>query len=1368
MPTVASLKDGQGWQPLLLAFFTFQAAGPPTLLVSTHPFDGVAGPSFPGIGILPPGNYIGRIAQQDIDALQQRSQLGTDRIAKVALHLWDDDHFLWKNYCIFSDGSAKYGFRGATVQLALVMWQAGTTNFSSDAPIQFVGTCDMEILQQGGSVLSVFANNSHNTATVKLPLFPIQNRCPKLFPTNAAQRLLAATDPTSPYYPCGYGPDQGGYGNTGPANHTNAYGDVVTDGAGFFVSCDFTRSNGADATVGCMARLGNRATTSVAPDGDLMHDTSGRRTGAFAGVQWNPGTYYAIVKNYTSQSKIPAFSFLNQAVLGQYQNLLFGTQFVSAKLANVIESGNDTKMEAMICTGDIGTGGVLIVVVNGVELNKFSGPFSVDGSLGWKFGNVGGMEATGGRQGAATQELGYNLRHGNTLVNSALGDPYGSIAMIEVVVYKDIFTGFGVPTVQVLASGPELWEYLPILNISGGVVTFANNLPNGDCAGNPPYTVTIFGNTLSAANANWQLSSWSAGPPGTIILIGGPGGSGTGGYVRYQTGVNTSAGSIEKSNPAWVVLNILLMSNWQDTEFDLGTFSAAAVFCDAPISYVNAAGQTATHPRFKCQFSLEQRKTAAEVIAAVLRCFNGYLAWGPNGLLQLFINQTLADSQPVAITGSNYNTAVTSVHADGSAGTGHVAYSFEESNVARIGQGDNERPDLEFEQNATVMTPNEIYIQFQDEDNQFVLDSIGEIDAEAVARAGGALQPGGSLIPETLIVLGISNFDQAARIANVYMAERQRGNPANDPRGTITIKFGTTVRCEHLRVGHLVFFSWQALFIQRQLFRVIKISPSTDYQTARITISWVNEVWYEDLYGQAPQAFFNGTNTNRPARAPHPWQPFGEQPNSTIFDATEWNFHIAELDTVQQNGLLLVQLKIGGNLPIDQPNSAALPPLAPVQATTSNTGGSIPGGVRLFIQICGVDVNGNLSAASGTILAVIPAGTDTNTVTISNLGWSSQTAGYQLFAGYDHFSITHQQSATLGIGSMPTSITVSDLPNKLAYGPPDLAAASVLLQAKLIIHSGIIGTIVESLTSTTITLGEQPASPLRNDLTDYKVMLIGRPGLNGGNLPIIDFTVSSNASYVLTVDRDPTGLLFVGDVITVCAQANIASSTTIGDANFVSAYGPAGVGPEDASLLVRIIAGKGRYQIRTIASVSGDGTTYTLTRPWSTIPDATSRFIVEESTWPYGSPSTQINVSNLSDQPVSYLNIDNYPGKPLLVMPILVDATGNLSANEHRSPFRIIWTFGAQGERALSIDSTQLRTDGLVTYDASGGNRTYTLLPKDQVPNQTLVVQKIPGDGNTVSIVVAPLSGDTFLDGSTVITLSDGPGTNVSMLKFNG
>ena len=1267
MSVVSTLKESSGFVPLALCAFSFQGTGE-QLLVSTHPFSTPeGGPAFPGAGILPSGDYVARIQRHNLEGLQERSQLGIDRFAKATIDLFDADHYIWSNFVLDSSGNPKYGFRGASVQIALTMWQPGTSTFAADAPLLFVGTCDQELPRQGTEILSITANNGHNTATVKLPMFPIQSRCPLYFPSNAAERLQTI-DPGCAF--CPYAPDQtGAIGNTTTANLVDpTYGNAVTDKWGIYIMCDYTRSS-------CMERLGNSANTSVAPDGDLMHDKAPHATGAFAGIEWSPGTYYAYNKNYTSGQKIATFSYINSAVWGQYQNLLYSTQFVTPKISNIIEDGNATKMEAMICTGNIGSSGVQKVIVNGIEV-----PYNnSDVQLTWRWVN------TGGRFGHASTDTGYsNSGH------SALGDPYGSIATIEIVVYKDVFTGFGTPTVQVLASGPQLWVYTD------------------------------------------------------------------------QT-TKSLQGTPYNSNPAWVLLDLLKKANWQDAEIDMPTFITAAAFCDTSISYVDQTGTTQTHPRFKCQFSLEQRKSAAEVIAGVLRCMNGYMTIGQNGLLQLFINQALGDAQPSTITGSNYNTAVPTIKADNSNTNGYVAYHFNESNIVRTGSGDTTRPDLEFEQAATITTPNQIYIQFQDEDNQYVMDSVGEIDQPATLRAGGALQPGGSLIPENLTVTGISNFDQAVRIANVSMAERQRGNAADDPRGTMVMTFGTTVKCEHLRVGNLILFSWKALGIARQLFRVMKIAPGTDFAEARVTASWHNDVWYTDLYGQAPQALYSETNRNRPARMPLPWQAWGERPvtsaTNPVWSSQEYQFAVAEIDSASADGSPIVELQISGAPPINQVSAIANPPLVPVQATVSSTGGHLTGGQTLYFQLCATDSDGNLSAPSQTIMASIPAGTNTNTVTIPKLGWQAGTAGYMVFGGSSSLLLARQATGS----GQPSSIVITgdgSTPNGLEYisnsGPPDLNAATINCQVKRVIHSGIFAGQVASRSTSPNTITLASDGTLTVDLTNRKLLLIGRPNLDGATLPIIDFTVLSNAGYVLTVDRDPTLEIQVDDLMTVCLQANIASATTIGDALLVNDVYPTGATSQDVGLKVRIISGTGRYQERTIASVSTNETTYTLTQQWHTIPDSTSLFIVEDMAWKPTSSSTLSTASDPVSSVVATVDVANYLEEVVLVQCLVgsQDVPQRFSVAA-RSPLRMIFLWGAQGTRYITGDATMLATDSRVEATITV-DRTYTCLPFAQVPNQTFTMHNSKDSTANLTVRVDPSTSDTFEDGSTSFVLTPG------------
>lgn len=1437
MSTVATLKEStQALQPLLLCAWTFSGQSSPSLLLATVP---VTLPS--NIGIMPSGFYDGRIAAQDIEALQNRSQQGIDRAAKAQVHIFDADRFVWDNYVLdHTTGTPKYGFRGATIQVALIMWQPGTSTFSSDAPVVFVGTCDMEVPQHGGDVLLVSANSSHDMQTVKLPDVPIQSRCPWVFPPSTANHSDALFNPASPYYECGYSASvAGGVGNRattgGPANDgksiVDQFGTQVTDSNGYYLYCDYTRNSsfldqqGHTCPGGCMARLGNSATTSVAPDGDLMHDQSGNRTGRAGFVEWSPGTYYAIVKNYTSNSKIPAFSFINQAVLGQYQNLLYGTQFVNPKIANVLESGNDTLMECMICFGDIGAFGVgastsqgvyISVVVNGVQVAQTP---TGDPNLWWSFANAtdghGAYTSTGGRNGICTFIAKTQFSPSGS---QALGDPYGSIARIVIDVYKDVFTGFGVPTVQILAHGPQIWVYAPIASVTSGsgslVITWPSNYINYYFSG----PAQIFGTSSSALNGA-SLGVYTSQTSGggftlTTTFPCSATGSGTGGWIGQLTySVN--------SNSAWVTLDLLIKSNWALAEINLTTFQMCAFFCDTVIEYVNNTGQIATHPRYKSQFSLEQRRSAGEVLAAVLRSFNGYLYTDQAGLLCLGINRTLADEQPTAITGSNYNTPVNSTTAqfkgvwvasytyttgdmvtysggyytsstDGNTGNnpsggapwtsatqpqGYVAYLFNETNIARNGSGDTEYFDIEGEANATILTPNQIFIQFQDEDNSYVVDSLGQIDAASVTRAGGALQPGGSLIPETLTCLGIPNMDQAIRIANTYIAERQYGNLASDPRGTTVFTFGTTVKAEHLRTGHLVAMTLQTFGYSMQLFRVLKIQPSTNYSVARITVQFHNDIWYTDTYQQAPLTKASNVASNRPGRAPLPWQPYGEQPQpaatSPLWSSTEWNFQVAEIDGTDAAGNPAISLQISGNPPVNQISGSVQPPIVPSFGTVTTGGiGTLSGPLTVMVQLCALDGSGNYSAPSAIVTTYIPSGVVGAAVQINNVGWLTGSVGYDLFVGNDHFNITHQSSNG---ASTPTSFTINSIPNAITYGPPDLAAYSMYVQGKPVIHGGIIGETVVATDSTHITIGAPSSGTLSNNLVGYKILLIGRPNQSAiTNIPIIDFTIKSGPGFThgyvvnvdgsvkFLVDRNPTSLIDIYDVVVVCTQGNINSTTTIGDSNFVNAYTGSGIPSFEgnAGYLVRIISGTGRYQIRSIVGTAS-GTTYTVSPAWTVQPDATSYFIVESHSWPYASDTTQIANASYTDQPIAIVPFGNYAKQVVLVQPIIYDPSGNLASSQYRSPVRMLWLNGTQGTRTIDITTTggMYNTDRTLLFNTTGvtqptpttlngaintTQQNVTLTANYTAPNGT--VMQVDTGGSSELMYVQSGSGSTAIN----------------------
>src|SRR5262249_16683094 len=142
------------------------------------------------------------------------------------------------------------------------------------------------------------------------------------------------------------------------------------------------------------------------------------------------------------------------------------------------------------------------------------------------------------------------------------------------------------------------------------------------------------------------------------------------------------------------------------------------------------------------------------------------------------------------------------------------------------------------------------------------------------------------------------------------------------------------------------------------------------------------------------------------------------------------------------------------------------PPLVPLQGTTANTGGTIPGGKTYWVKIASKDTTGStfgLSAPSNIVKITVPAGTNTNTITVPSIYWPSGAVGYVIFAGADPNSLSRQAMAD----STPSSITltaykVSD------YGEPDIEFDHVEVDVYKTVKAGVCLFEIDSVTATTI------------------------------------------------------------------------------------------------------------------------------------------------------------------------------------------------------------------------------------------------------------------------------------------------------------
>src|SRR5205823_4022727 len=120
--------------------------------------------------------------------------------------------------------------------------------------------------------------------------------------------------------------------------------------------------------------------------------------------------------------------------------------------------GNLTRMEVLLGMGEIQ--GILTVLVNDAEIPQGTAGANMT-STGWY-----NLISAGARNG--TQDPNFGDAHG-----VPLGDPYGSMAYLSIVVPNRINDGTSIPAIQVLMQGLRLWQFDTDANYIGEI--FSSN-----------------------------------------------------------------------------------------------------------------------------------------------------------------------------------------------------------------------------------------------------------------------------------------------------------------------------------------------------------------------------------------------------------------------------------------------------------------------------------------------------------------------------------------------------------------------------------------------------------------------------------------------------------------------------------------------------------------------------------------------------------------------------------------------------------------------------------------------------------------------------------------------------------------------------
>ena len=485
------------------------------------------------------------------------------------------------------------------------------------------------------------------------------------------------------------------------------------------------------------------------------------------------------------------------------------------------------------------------------------------------------------------------------------------------------------------------------------------NLDYTDNAGNPigdPYGSMAY---LSVVAPN-RISKGSSLPRIQVLLEGLE--------VEQFDSNGTYIETAFSNNPAWVLLDILRRCGWAPDEIDIPSFAETAAYCEEEITAYDLHGNPTLIPRFQCNLVIRKRRSAADIVRGIRNGSGLYITYGAGGLLQLRAEESFATQQLSKPDGSN---SVEEFNG------GWPAYEFGDasssfSGILRRASGE---PSIRFWSRPISDTPNRFSVEFQDAFNEYQQDSLSLVDMDDALSAGQEVNA-------RLSALGIPNFSQAARIMTRQLNKGIRGN--------LFAEFETSVRAIGLRPGDLITLTYLKEGFQRQPFRIIKISASTNHRTFSVICQQHDDTWYTD----------DADSSAGPGR-----QPTGESglPRPLIGLVLDENeepqFEVTEVAKDSSDGTVMLNLTIGFATP-RKPDAASVGiPLLSLAPTIETVGGNLEGNQILYYAVSTVDANGAESDLSFIVRATIPSDTNTNVVVLKDLSFSANTSGIHVYRG---------------------------------------------------------------------------------------------------------------------------------------------------------------------------------------------------------------------------------------------------------------------------------------------------------------------------------------------------------------------------------
>lgn len=462
----------------------------------------------------------------------------------------------------------------------------------------------------------------------------------------------------------------------------------------------------------------------------------------------------------------------------------------------------------------------------------------------------------------------------------------------------------------------------------------------------------------------------------------------------------THLGEFFTANPAWILLDILRRSGWRPEDLDTASFAQAAQHCDELIPAEDGEGTPIVLPRYRCNLILTKRRSVAEIVRGVKSAAGLYFVYGEDGRVRLRAEAGIAIQQAGKPAGSNAQETLNG---------GWPAYEFGDgtygfSGICRNADGS---PSLTLRSKPSGEIANRFSVEFQDEYNLYQQDTVSLVDLNDLTRTGYEVS---SVFP----VLGLPNGHQATRILRRQLDRTLRGN--------LYVEFHTSVRGVSLQPGDIITLTYLKDGLNRTPFRVVRITPDTDYKAVRLIAQLHDDAWYSDSSKplvKSPWGSATASSSPRPL-------------TGSVVDADGFTtMDIAEQADQLTDGAAMIRLA-AGFVPPTPPRSPHAAPVLGLSPEVQQTGGTLLGGVSYYYMITGVDLDGNETRPSTLVRADVPSGSTTNHVALVNLKWSQGLVAFHVYRGPDPFRLLRIASSValanvfVDPGLLPTAVPLPD------------------------------------------------------------------------------------------------------------------------------------------------------------------------------------------------------------------------------------------------------------------------------------------------------------------------------------------------------